>query len=440
MSQERHTDDVQNSAETSFGGINRRTYIKGAIAAGALAFGPSTAAADSHEEEGGPVVLMGLDSEEDGGSPRPTHGQISTHADIVDAVLDDVDNDGDGILVIGEADGTGTQTDDFWQEVGAGVDEDLTHVAGASDIADQSFDGFAMLAVVTSAIEIGGPGGLTNDENEALANRAQDVADFVNNGGGLLGKSQAGLDNEWAYIGGLGSFETETGLSYEQIEITDEGADLGLTDDLSGFCCWHDVFLDYPEWLDVLATHDGIGAFEGEASVLGGRRVEATPRPTPEECVDLIAHKSRDPDDGSFGDIGEVCVDDDGDTLTVSYETNEDWELDRTFVEVADDLFETGATNEDGEAVPSGFGYRKHHTPAVDSTTHEIGFSDFEGEPGDIVMVAATAHVNCTVGDASTQDAWSDGERFVNYQIPTYFTYELGGADEENDNNDEYDE
>ena len=452
MSQERHTDDVQNSAETSFGGINRRTYIKGAIAAGALAFGPSTAAADSHEEEGGPVVLMGVDPELGGDTTE--HGSIESYATLVEeGILAEVTNGGNGMLVIGEEDDT-TDVNAFWNAIANSVGKDITYVGGADDIEQVSFDSYAMLGIISNEAELApvqeeGPG-LSNDENNALTDRAQDIADFINDGGGLLGFTQASrnpqlvFDSPWGYMGGIGNFETETGLCYHTIDPTDEGEALDLTTPEFNFSCWHDVFTEYPDWLDVLA-YAGEGEYEGEAAALGGSQVVVDVEPTPEECVDLIAHKSADPVDGDYGDIGEVCVDDDGDQITVRYDTDNDWELRRTFVEVAADLDDTNATEDSGAAIPSAFGYRKHHDPTVDSATHEIGFEDLDADPGDTLEVAATAHVVCTVGDSETQHAWGDGERFVNEETPTHFRYQSGeeevdGDDNNGDDNDNDDD
>ena len=436
MSQERHTDGVQNSAETSFGGINRRTYIKGAIAAGALAFGPSTAAADSHEEEGGPVVLLGVDSELRGDTTG--HGPIENYGTLVeDGILSEVTNDGDGILVIGEDADANNRVTDFWNAVAAEVGESITYAGGSEDITNTSFDGFVMIGVATSTFELPPQDGLTNDENDALITRSGDIEAFVNDGGGLLGLSQSGLDEPWGYLGGIDTFETETGLCYSQIDPTDEGENLELTTPEFNFTCWHDVFTEYPDWLDVLAY-----AGEGEAAALGGSQVVVDVEPTPEECVDLIAHKTADPVDGDYGDIGEVCVDDDGDQITVSYDTNDDWELKRTFVEVAADLDDIHVTEDSGAAIPSAFGYRKHHDPNVNSATHEIGFEDLDADPGDMLEVAATAHVVCTVGDVETQHVWGGGERFVDEETPTYFRYQSGEeeVDGDDDNGDDDDE
>ncbi|MHC3437167.1 PKD domain-containing protein [Natrialbaceae archaeon A-gly3] len=234
------------------------------------------------QDGGGPVFLTGIDAE-DGGVGG--HGPISIYVDVVESILEQVTNDGAGILVIGEeAVDTPNEVTQFWDEIGEQVEEDVTYIGGTSAIRQQSFDPFAMVAVVSAAGAMGGPDpdpgiaeaeGLTDLENEALIDRSGDIAAFVNAGGGLLGSSQGYIDppeltTPWGYVGDLGDFETEVGLGYERIDPTDEGAEIGITTDLN-VCCWHDVFLDFPGFLDVLAVHDDRDEpHYGEPAAIGG--------------------------------------------------------------------------------------------------------------------------------------------------------------------------
>ncbi len=221
---------------------------------------------DPEEEEvGGPVTLLGIDSE-DGGIGG--HGPISSYVSLVESILDKVNNDEDGILVIGEAgsDQVGVNTiNEFWDEIGAQTGESITYVAGVNDIQTASFSEFAMLAVVTAedtVFQSGGVGpgeGLTDAENNALIDRSDDIAAFVNNGGGLMGSSQDGLTNYWGYIGGLNTFEVITGLGYSSITPTSAGEDVGITTPEMNVCCWHDTFTAAPGFLDVLAWRAGYG-------------------------------------------------------------------------------------------------------------------------------------------------------------------------------------
>jgi hypothetical protein len=62
-----------------------------------------------------------------------------------------------------------------------------------ADIETVSFDGYAMIGVSSSQGHVSSD--LTRLQNNAVITRAGDSADFVNGGGGLLGKTQWGLTN-----------------------------------------------------------------------------------------------------------------------------------------------------------------------------------------------------------------------------------------------------
>lgn len=255
------------------------TGVAFAVAVAALLLGAGAGPSARAQGAGGPVVLMGIDAE-DGGLGG--HGPISVYVDVTDSILAQVTNGGAGILVIGGGKDPADDVTEFWDEIGTGTGEAVTYANGATDIAAQSFDGFAMIGVASSEPETSF-GGLTQEENDALAARADDVAAFVNAGGGLLAFSQAGLTNPYAYIGELGTFEVMVELGYDNIEPTAEGLAVGITDDLD-ICCWHDVYLQFPDFLQVLALNDD--QFDdgfGEAAALGGTQViiGETPTPTP---------------------------------------------------------------------------------------------------------------------------------------------------------------
>ncbi|WP_254861922.1 DUF1102 domain-containing protein [Halovivax gelatinilyticus] len=227
------------------------------------------------EEGGGPVVLMGLDSELGAGGSG--HGTPEEHADMVESILDDVTNGGEGILVLGGQIGPSSNVDDYWEgDVGnaSNVDQHVTFVTDEAEIRTVDFDGYAMIGVVSSTHQISH--GLTNDQNDALIDRADDIADFVNDGGGLLGKTQEDLDEPWAYVDPFGEFENrEMGWDqYSSVEVTQAGLDMGLTQSgMSGWCCYHETFPEFPEFFDVLLTRDEPGLGDGEAGAIGGSTV-----------------------------------------------------------------------------------------------------------------------------------------------------------------------
>lgn len=217
-------------------------------------------------EAGGPVILMGLDSEQEPGSSN--HGTPEEHAAMVESLLDSVTNGGEGILVLGD----GSNIRDYWEgdvSDAPNVDQDVTFVGGAQNIRETDFGGYAMIGVASSTNEI--PSGLTSDENQAIIDRADDIAGFVNDGGALLGKTQDGFGNDaWAYVDPFGNFETGS-ANNSNVYVTEAGTDLGLTQDgMDGWCCYHEVFLNFPDFFEVLLRRNDEN---GDANAIGGERV-----------------------------------------------------------------------------------------------------------------------------------------------------------------------
>ena len=211
---------------------------------------------------GGPVVLMGVDTE-DGGIGG--HGPIDSFVSVVNSILRNMTNDGQRILVIGGGKDAGDNPTTFWNEISLDTGQGVTYVNGAANISAQSFAGFAMMAVISSDGQVGN--GISQAENDALAARRTDIANFVNSGGGLIGFSQDGLANPYNYIDRLGVFTVKTGLGYSAITPTAEGAAIGITKEITG--PWHDEYLTFPNFLSVLATNDQ----DGKAAAIGGKLV-----------------------------------------------------------------------------------------------------------------------------------------------------------------------
>ena len=235
-----------------------RLTIAAAIAVGIMGVGAGTAQA-------GPLVLMGIDAE-DGGVGG--HGPISVYQNVVNSgVLANVTNGGSGILVVGGGKNPGDNVTTFWSEIDNAAAGSVTFVNGAGNISSQSFAGFAMIAIASTAFETPG-GGLTQAENTALAGRQMDIASFVNGGGGLMGLSQTGLANTYAYLPDAGQFAFNTSLSYSDITSTIDGNAVGINDSLD-VCCWHDEYTAFPAFLSVLATNPATG----RAAALGGAAV-----------------------------------------------------------------------------------------------------------------------------------------------------------------------
>jgi hypothetical protein len=275
--------------------IGRRSYLGGLARVGAVTVtgtvvSSAPAAADS-DARSGPITLVGFPTARGWDGLWPFEVLFG----LIGSVIVGVSNGGEGVLVIGEesfeAIGYNT-TNMFWGDVDLfGItDHDVTFVAGPEEIAAVEFDGYEMLAVVSSAPTMtdtpwASPPegeGLNEAENRALIDRSNDVAAFVRDGGGLYGSTQTGLRDPWCYLRDLGEFETITGLEYDSIETT-EGWDEQFSPSLTGemnTCCWHDVFTGWPKGIDALVWREG---FSGEqagivtGSVSDGRRRKRSP-------------------------------------------------------------------------------------------------------------------------------------------------------------------
>jgi hypothetical protein len=219
---------------------------------------------------GGPVILMGLDSELTPG--QSSHGTPAEHAAMVESLLSNVTNGGVGILVIGD----GPNIRAYWEgDVGnaPNVNQPVTFVSGADDILAVDFDGYAMLGIASSTFQLPGTNGINNVENDALIQRRDDIANFVNGGGGLLGKTQDQLTNAWGYVDPFGDFSAVS-ASFSRVIVEQAGLDLGLTQQgMDGWCCYHEVLTSFPGFFDVLITHNAGGALQGEAAAIGGVQV-----------------------------------------------------------------------------------------------------------------------------------------------------------------------
>lgn len=230
----RETSDVPTGIGTA-----RRWLIAAAIALAAAVLPVGTAGA----AQSGPIALLAIDAEDCGPGG---HGPIESYAALVDAMVAGTANGGSGVLVLG---GGGYCVTSFWEAIGTATGIPITY-AGGGALADVSFDGHALLAVVSDATHT--PGGLSSGEHGTLTARRQEIATFINDGGGLLGFN-SDHDEPYAYITGVGGFSVRHDHDINDITVTAAGSALGLTAGLS-VCCWHGEFTGYPGFLSPLAT------------------------------------------------------------------------------------------------------------------------------------------------------------------------------------------
>jgi hypothetical protein len=141
-----------------------------------------------------------------------------------------------------------------------------------------------------------------------------------------------------------------------------------------------------------------------------------TPDPEP-DCVELIAGAGGG--DGTV--VGDVCVINDADELTVRYRTVDGWLLTETHLHVAP-LDGSIPVNRPGNPQVGLFAHSEVHDPPVDTYTYTL---DHDAEPDDVLTIAAHADVELWDGmELRSEGAWGDGMRFVpRGNWATYFTY-----------------
>lgn len=224
----------------------------------------------------GPMVLMGIDAEDFNISMGGHGGTAPYESILADGLLTQVTNGGVGVLVVGGGKDPNDDVTRFWTEVVGNVGVPLTFVNGANAILKQSFRNFAVIAIA-SALPQTPSGGLTDAENNALTFRAPEFARFVNEGGGVLGTAQSGLGSPYGYLG-PDFFTYNFPPDFEEITPTAAGLALGLTN-VFDTCCWHDEYLSFPSFFEVLATNDlsGEACAIGSEGVVIARRIVGTP-------------------------------------------------------------------------------------------------------------------------------------------------------------------
>lgn len=214
----------------------------------------------------GPVILMGIDAE-DGGPGG--HGPVSAYASVVGGGLDaHVDNGGAGMIVFGAGKDPQDDVTLWWNALSNQTGIPVTLVNSPADILNASLDGFAIVGVASSLFQSPN-GGMTPAENSALATKSADIAAHINGGGGLFGLSQMGFTSPYEYLGSIGNFTFDFPTQFNQVTPTAEGQALGITNNVLDICCWHDEYLTFPGFLDVLVTNDATG----NACAVGGSDV-----------------------------------------------------------------------------------------------------------------------------------------------------------------------
>jgi Calx-beta domain len=115
--------------------------------------------------------------------------------------------------------------------------------------------------------------------------------------------------------------------------------------------------------------------------------------------------------------VGTVTIENDENNLYVTYQTDGDWLITETHLDVAtrpEDLKQTSK----GNAVPGRFAYKSEHDPGVATVTHTI---DLTAWPSGAELYLA-AH--CVVVSASgSETAWGEGMDFPGSNWAMYISY-----------------
>lgn len=138
-----------------------------------------------------------------------------------------------------------------------------------------------------------------------------------------------------------------------------------------------------------------------------------------QETVDLLA--------GRDLQVGTVAVGNDDETLYVTFETADGWEIAETHLAVVDDPEDIPSR---GNAVPPGlFPGKSVHQPPVTVVHYAVPLPD----PGSASPVFVAAHAE-VVKEGAEEGAWAEGQRILDRGSPaTYATYEPAACTEEDD-------
>jgi hypothetical protein len=120
---------------------------------------------------------------------------------------------------------------------------------------------------------------------------------------------------------------------------------------------------------------------------------------------------------------GTVVVENDDQYLYVTYQTDGDWLITETHLDVAtrpEDLKQTSK----GNAVPGRFAYKSEHDPGVTTVSHTIDLAAWPS--GTQLYIAA----HCVVVSAfGSETAWGEGMGFPGNNWAMYFSYQVQSCD-----------
>lgn len=120
---------------------------------------------------------------------------------------------------------------------------------------------------------------------------------------------------------------------------------------------------------------------------------------------------------------GSVIIENDAQYLYVTYQTNGNWLITETHLDVAtrpEDLKQTSK----GNAVPGRFAYKSEHNPGVATVTHTV---DLAAWPSDAQLFIAAHSV--VVSASGSETAWGEGMDFPGNNWAMYVSYAVQSCD-----------
>jgi hypothetical protein len=160
-----------------------------------------------------------------------------------------------------------------------------------------------------------------------------------------------------------------------------------------------------PVFLALIVLAIGLAPIAGQAQASCGQITETT----------LMA--------GQSIPVGFVIVENDAQNLYVTYQTDGNWLITETHLDVAtrpEDLKQTRK----GNAVPGRFAYSSEHDPGVVTVTHTIDLAAWPS--GTQLFIAAHSVV---VSASGSETAWAEGLDFPGNNWAMYISYEVQSCD-----------
>jgi hypothetical protein len=227
----------------------------------ALAFSMNALSPAPAAAQGGPVLIMGIDPEN---GPPGTHGPVAAYRAMINVMLSQKTNAGNGLCVIGAGKAYDYVTQ-FWLAVAGQVPAIPIALVNGPQIATVNFSNFAIIVVAGDFENIPpGWGGVTATEWNYLMTRKSDIRRHINCGGGLVGvcaPTPATNPNWYNYLtfagGATISYQTTTG-GFANVALLPTAAAVGQAVPFgqllaSSTDIWHNWYTAFPPALTPIA-------------------------------------------------------------------------------------------------------------------------------------------------------------------------------------------